>query len=238
MMHDPTYMMLSLVGMALVFLPQLWVKSTVAKYREVPIRSQLTGADLAQEILRHNGISHVAVQAIEGELTDHYDPGAKAVRLSADNYYGRSVTALAIAAHECGHAIQHDKGYVPVVIRGAMWPLVGLGSQLGPLLLMIGIGMGAAQAAGPSLSALIAWVGVGAFAASVAFHLVTLPVEFDASGRALAILSNNGYLSSDEMPGAKKVLTAAAMTYVATALYSLMELVYWVFRLMGSRNRD
>jgi len=238
MMMDPSYMLLTVVGMGLVFLPQLWVKSTVATYRKVDARGGMTGEELARTILRHNNIEDVAVQAIEGELTDHYDPGAKAVRLSADNFYGRSISGLAIAAHECGHAIQHATGYVPVTIRSSMAPIVGLGSQFGPMLLMIGIALGAASAAAPAFSTMIAWLGVIAFGAAVAFHMVTLPVEFNASSRALAVLETGGYLTTEEMPGAKKVLTAAAMTYVATAMYSLMELVYWVLRLVGGRNRD
>ncbi len=234
--YDPGYMILTVVGMGLIFLPQLWVKNTVKEYREVPARLGISGADLARELLRKNNIHDVEVESTPGELSDHYDPSVKKVRLSEPNYHGHSIAGLAIAAHEVGHAIQHNQGYIPVVIRGKLFPLANLGSQFGPMLVMISLGLAAMSGAMPDLAWMLAWVGVIVFAMSVAFHLVTLPVEIDASTRAMEALKVGYYLKEDELPGAKKVLTAAAATYVATALYSLMQLAYWVFRVMNSRR--
>lgn len=237
MIYDPGFMLLSLVGMGLVFLPQVWVKNTVATYRDHMGRAGLNGAELARRLLTEAGIHNVVVEATPGELSDHYDPQAYAVRLSDDNYYGSHVAGLAIAAHEVGHAIQHSQGYAPVVIRSQLAPLAGLGSQLGPLLLMVSLGLGVASGAMPAFAMSITWLGIIIFGLAVAFHLVTLPVELDASRRAMLILADGGYLTDEELPGAKKVLTAAAMTYVATALYSLMQLLYWVFRVMNARQQ-
>jgi Zn-dependent membrane protease YugP len=235
---DPIYLILMVVGMGLVFLPQLWVKNTYNAFSEVPSARGLTGAEVARAMLQEHGIANVTVEAVPGELSDHYDPSHHAVRLSEANYYGRSIAGVAVAAHEVGHAIQHAKGYVPVVIRSSMVPLVNIGSQMGPLLLMISFTLGAMGTIMPSWAYMLAWVGVIMFAMATAFHLVTLPVELDASGRALKALSNSNYLMADEMPGARKVLTAAAFTYVAAALYSLMQLLYYVFRLLNARREE
>jgi uncharacterized protein len=237
-MMDPSYLLLTLVGAALSFLPQMWVKNTYAKFAEVPTRRGQTGAQLAQQILKDNGVHNVQVEAVAGELSDHYDPGALRVRLSEANYYGTSVAGVAVAAHECGHAIQHATGYYPVVLRSALVPAVNIGSQFGPMLFMISMGLGVVSHGMPGWALLLAWVGVLLFGFSVLFHMVTLPVELNASARALKILSDGRYLETDEMPGAKKVLTAAAFTYVAAALYSLIQLWYYVSRLMGSGRRD
>jgi Zn-dependent membrane protease YugP len=153
-------------------------------------------------------------------------------------YHGSSVASVAIAAHECGHAIQHAKGYVPVVLRSAMVPAVNIGSNLGPWLIVIALGLGATSQAMPQWSWTLAWLGVALYGTAVAFHFVTLPVELDASGRALKVLETQHFLSADEMSGAKKVLTAAAFTYVAAALYALIQLLYFVLRLLGSRREE
>jgi len=231
-------MLLMLVGMALVFVPQMWVKNTVARFSEVGTAQRLSGRSVAQSILSEHGLGHVSIEMVEGELSDHYDPEAKAVRLSPDVYSGHSIASVAVAAHECGHAIQHAKGYYPVVIRSSMVPLVNFGSNLGPLLIMGAVMLGAFSHAAPSLSITIAWAGVLLYGLAVAFHFVTLPVELDASGRALKVLETHNYLTREEMGGAKKVLTAAAFTYIATALYALMQLLYYVFRLLNSRRED
>lgn len=233
---DPGYLVIMLIGAGLTFLPQLWVKSAYQRYARVPARRGETGAQVATRILREQGITNVSVEETPGELSDHYDPGARAVRLSPDNYHGHSLAGVAIAAHEVGHALQHATGYYPVVLRSAMVPAVNLGSQLGPILLMVSLGMGAVSHAMPGWAWGLAWLGVLLFSASVAFHLVTLPVEINASMRAVKLLADGGYVTSEEMPGAKTVLTAAAFTYVAVALYSLIQLVYWVYRLLGSRR--
>ncbi|HEY9745005.1 MAG TPA: zinc metallopeptidase [Oculatellaceae cyanobacterium] len=236
--HDPAYMLVMLVGMVLVFVPQMWVKNTVGRYIEVPTGRRATGREVAQRILSEHGLSDVQVEMVQGELSDHYDPSAKAVRLSPDVYHGSSVASVAIAAHECGHAIQHAKGYVPVVLRSAMVPAVNIGSNLGPWLIVIALGLGATSQAMPQWSWTLAWLGVALYGTAVAFHFVTLPVELDASGRALKVLETQHFLSADEMSGAKKVLTAAAFTYVAAALYALIQLLYFVLRLLGSRREE
>jgi Zn-dependent membrane protease YugP len=237
-MHDPVYLIIMVIGMALVFLPQMWVKNTVARFSEVHTARNFSGREIAQRILSEHGLSQVSVEMVDGFLSDHYDPAAKAVRLSSDVYQGHSIASVAIAAHECGHAIQHAKGYLPVVIRSSMAPVVGFGSSIGPWLLIIAFGLGASATIMPGWAYNLAWVGVILYGLAVAFHVVTLPVELDASGRALKVLETQQYLSRDEMSGAKKVLTAAAFTYIAAALYALMELIYWVSRLMGSRRND
>lgn len=236
--HDPVYLLIMGLGMVLVFVPQMWVKNTVSRFLEVPTGRSYSGREVAQRILSENGLSHVSVEMVDGMLSDHYDPTQKIVRLSPDVYRGTSVSSVAVAAHECGHALQHAQGYFPMSIRSAMAPVVGLGSGIGPWLIMLGIALGATSHLAPSWAWMMAWLGVICYGLAVAFHLVTLPVELDASGRALKILQSQSYLDTQELGGARKVLTAAAFTYVATALYALMELLYWVFRLLGSRRND
>ena len=233
---DPVHIIILVIGMGMMFLANMWLKNTFAKYNEQATRTGQTGAQIARNILDRAGLNDVKLEETPGELSDHYDPGAKTVRLSPNNYHRSSVAAAAVAAHECGHALQHAKGYFPVVIRGAMFPAVKVASQFGPILLMIGIFLGATSELAPAYAWNIALAGVVCYGAAVAFHFVTLPVEFDASARALKVLEGQHYLFDSEMPGARKVLTAAAMTYVVSALYALMELVYWVMRLMGSRR--
>ncbi len=234
--YDPGYIMVMIIGAILVFLPQMWVKKTYGTFRKVRASGGLTGAEVALRLLRDNGVHDVDVEMVPGELADHYDPGAKKVRLSPDNYHGDSVAGVAIAAHEVGHAIQHATGYYPVVLRSAMVPAVNLGSQLGPLLLIVALALGAGSQMMPDWAWYLAWIGVLLFGSAVAFHVVTLPVEINASMRAVRILADGRFLTTNEMPGAKKVLTAAAFTYVAVALYSLIQLLYFVMRLLGSRR--
>ncbi|MEM0951648.1 MAG: zinc metallopeptidase [Cyanobacteria bacterium P01_H01_bin.74] len=237
--YDPMYMVIMLIGSVLVFLPQLWVKNTVKKHHETLTAQGMRGCDIANRILADNGLHHVSVELSQGELSDHYDPSVKAVRLSPEIYQGRSVSSAAIAAHECGHAIQHAKGYYPVVVRSAMVPAVNLGSNLGPLLLMAALFLGASSQVMPDWAWLLAWAGVALYGMAVAFHFVTLPVEFDASFRAMKILKTSHYLNKNELSGAQSVLTAAACTYMASALYALMQLLYYVMRIMGSsRSND
>lgn len=233
---DPLGLLVTAVGAAMVFLPQLWVKSTYNRFRAIQAAGSLTGAQIARQMLEQHRIHDVRVEETPGELSDHYDPGAKAVRLSPDNYRGHSIAAATIAAHEVGHAIQHNTGYFPVVLRSQLAPLFGFGSQFGPLLIMaaffLNLGMGFA----PEFAFQIGMAGVALFALSVLFHIVTLPVEIDASARAMRVLKSSHFLTQSELPGARKVLTAAAMTYVSVALYSLMELAYYIFRLTSSRR--
>ncbi len=235
--YDSGYMLVMLIGMVLVFIPQMFVKNTYAKYSQVKNSRGITGAEVAQAILAHNGVHNVQVEPVHGFLTDHYDPTTRKIRLSEEIYHGRSIAGVAVAAHEAGHALQHATGYYPVVLRSAMVPAVNFGSNLGPILLFVAIAIGATSEFMPEWALTLGWIGVLLFGAAVLFHVVTLPVEINASTRAVGILSNGGYLTVDEMSGAKKVLTAAALTYVATALYALIQLLYFVMRLMSSSRR-
>jgi len=237
MFFDSTYIMLALFGLVLTGLPQLWVKNTYKKFTQVPVVSGISGADVARKILAENNIDNVTVEPTQGELSDHYDPSQKIVRLSQDIYYGKSVSALGIAAHEVGHAIQDHKGYLPMKIRAGLFPAVNFGQMLGPWLMIIGISLRSASHFG--FGDQIAIFGLVFYASVFLFQLVTLPVEINASQRALKALASGGYLEEGyEISSGKKVLTAAAFTYIAAALYSLLELAYWAWRVFGSRERD
>jgi uncharacterized protein len=213
--------LLLLPAMLLMMWAQFRVKGTYQQYAQVGSSLGMTGAEVATKILQEMGINNVSVEPIAGELTDHYDPSAKAVRLSEVVYGSTSLAAAAVAAHECGHVIQDIKGYKPMNIRAALVPVANLGSNIGPLLIMLGFGLSAMG----GISTIFVDIGVVLFAGVVLFHLVTLPVEFDASNRALKLIDELGILQGEENRGAKKVLDAAALTYVATALYSALQLV-------------
>jgi uncharacterized protein len=215
------YLLFLLPAMLLMMWAQFKVKSTYQKYAQISSSMGMTGAEVAEKILRQMGIENVSVEPIAGELTDHYDPSAKAVRLSEVVYGSTSLAAAAVAAHECGHVLQDVKGYQPMNIRAALVPAANLGSNLGPLLIMLGFGFSALG----SISTVFINIGIALFLGVVLFHVVTLPVEFDASSRALRIINDLGILQGEENRGAKKVLDAAALTYVATALYSILQLV-------------
>ena len=209
------------------FAVQAWLKKTVAANMQVAVANGMSGAEIARQILDRNGLDGVPVDTSPGgPLSDHYDPRKKSVHLSEPVYSGRSVASTAIAAHEVGHAIQHAKAYAPFRARSAMWPVVAFASQAWLFLLMIGL---FAQIAGLMTFAIILYAVV------VLFQLVTLPVEFDASRRAMAQISDLGLVSTGESQGARKVLTAAAMTYVAGALAALSQLAYWLL-VLNNRN--
>jgi uncharacterized protein len=211
-------MLLILPALALAIWAQMKVKRTYQKYSEIPNRSGLTGAQAARRILDANGLNTVGVEKVEGVLTDHYHPKDKVVRLSEPIYDSSSLAALAVAAHETGHAVQDSVGYAPMSIRANLVPMANIGSSLAFPLFFIGL----------IFSTRVGWlmdVGIIVFSAAVLFHLVTLPVEFDASSRAIRVLANGGYLAPDEIDGAKKVLSAAAWTYVAAASMAVLELV-------------
>ena len=209
------------------FAVQAWLKKTVATFMQVDVANGMTGAEIARQILDRNGLEGVPVEPSPGgPLSDHYDPRKKSVHLSEPVYSGRTVASSAIAAHEVGHAIQHQKAYAPFRARSAMWPAVAFASQAWLFILMIGL---FAQIAGVMTFAIIL------FAVVVLFQLVTLPVEFDASRRAMAQVSDLGLVSSGESQGARQVLTAAAMTYVAGALAALSQLAYWLL-VLNNRN--
>jgi len=194
---------------------QFKVKSTFARYSQVAARSRLTGAEIARLLLRDSGIP-VRVERIAGELTDHYDPRTQVLRLSEPVYDSYSLAALGVAAHEVGHAIQHHTGYVPLGIRNSLVPVANLGSSLAFPILILGLILGV-----PAL----AQAGVYAFAAVVLFQVVTLPVEFNASRRAVALLADGGYITREEIGPAQAVLNAAALTYVAAALMAVLNLL-------------
>jgi Zn-dependent membrane protease YugP len=181
----------------------------------------MTGAQVAHTILNKMGITDVRVESVAGELTDHYDPSAKAVRLSQGIYNSTSLAAAAVAAHECGHVLQDKQGYAFMNFRATLVPAANLGSQLGPMLVIAGIFFNAMG----GVSSLFINIGIGLFLAVIAFHIITLPVEFDASSRALKLIDQLGILQGDENRGARKVLQAAAWTYVATALYAVLQLI-------------
>ena len=205
-----------LIPIILVGWAQMRVRSAFKKYSQVPSMARLSGAETARRILSEQGIYDVAVEETGGSLSDHYDPSSKVVRLSSDNFHGHHLAGLAVAAHEVGHAIQHANGYLPLNLRHAILPVANLGSSLGFPMVIGGMLFG--------FTGLID-IGILFFAGAVIFQLVTLPVEFNASSRAMAILSQ-GYLAGDEVSSAKKVLNAAAMTYVAAAATAVMQLVH------------
>jgi hypothetical protein len=193
------------------------VRSTYAKYKKVGTRSGITGAELARRILDAQNLQNVPVQDVAGELTDHYDPRSRTLRLSRSVGRGRSVAALGIAAHESGHAIQHSRSYAPLAIRNTVYPVASFGSKLGPIVVLGGLLFGIGE---PLIT-----IGIVLFAVAVAFSILTLPVEFNASSRAMQLLEGSGTMTQGELEGARKVLNAAAMTYVAAALASILTLL-------------
>ena len=205
-------------GMILVFWAQSRVKGTYDKYSRVASSMGMTGAEVAETILNRMGVRNVKVEPVAGALTDHYDPSAKAVRLSEVVYGSNSLAAAAVAAHECGHVLQDVQGYKPMNIRAALVPVANLGSNLGPLLIVVGLFLGA-------MGGFFINIGIALFVAVILFHIVTLPVEFDASSRALKLINEYGILQGEENKAARKVLNAAAFTYVATALYAVVKLI-------------
>lgn len=224
---DPTYFLL-VIGMVLSLGASAKMKSTFAKYRAVRSRSGFTGMEAARRILHTAGIYDVEIVPISGSLTDHYDPRSKRLALSQDVYNRTSVAAVCVAAHECGHAIQHASGYAPLNLRSAIVPLANLGSGLSWPIFLAGLIF--------SIRSLTT-AGIVLFSLAVLFQLVTLPVEFNASSRALKLLGTTGILSPEENMGAKRVLTAAALTYVAALASSILQLLRLII-LAGGRDRD
>lgn len=229
MFYDPTYILI-LIGILLSMLASSKVKTTYAKYNRVRNHAGVTGAQAAQQILRQAGIYDVQVQHVSGQLTDHYDPRNKVLRLSDATYGSTSVAALGVAAHECGHAIQHATNYLPLSIRGALVPVANFGAQISWPLIIIGLLMNG------NMSVLLINAGIILFIAAVAFQIVTLPVEFNASSRALRILQGSGLLYDEEVGQARKVLSAAAMTYVAGAATAILQLLRLLILTRGRRD--
>jgi hypothetical protein len=226
---DPSYLLFAGPPLLLGLWAQFKVKSAFKKYSQVPTQNGITGAQAAIRLLQRGGLSNVVVEPTQGMLSDHYDPGSKKLRLSEDVYNLPSIASVGVAAHEAGHALQDKTGYYPLSLRSAMVPTVSIGSNLGPILFMIGLFMHGAF--GSSL----AWAGIILFAATALFAVVTLPVEFDASRRAKELLVSQGIVSQGEMAGVNAVLDAAALTYVAAAAQAIMQLLYYV-TLMNRRD--
>lgn len=226
--YDPTYMLIVISALISLF-AQFLVNSRFSKYSRVRSRSGMTGAQAAERILQSQGIYDVAIQRVSGKLTDHYDPRNKTLNLSDAVYASTSVAAVGVAAHECGHAIQHARGYAPLSFRSALVPVANIGSQLSWLFIILGIFFGGSHT--------LIMIGILMFSAAVLFQLVTLPVEFNASGRALKLLSETGILQKDEVSDTRKVLSAAALTYVAAAATAVLQLLRLI-RLFGGNDRD
>lgn len=233
---DPTYLLV-LIGAALCMVASSKVNSTYQKYSRVRARSGMTGAEAAQRILQMSGINNVQIQHVSGQLTDHYDPSKKVLRLSDTVYDSQSVAAIGVAAHECGHALQHKEGYFPLKFRAALVPAANIGSKLGLPIVILGLvlGIGFNLPGGGYFS--LAQIGIWVFSLAVLFQIVTLPVEFNASRRALKMLGSYGIMSGDEVSDCKHVLGAAALTYVASAASSILQLLRLVM-LSGNRRRN
>lgn len=228
--YDPTYSLV-LIGLLLCLAASARVRSTYAKYGRVRSRSGLTGREAAERILRSAGIYDVRIEHVSGNLKDHFDPGNRVLRLSDATYQSASVAAVGVAAHECGHAIQHSRGYAPLKIRSAIVPVANFGSAIAWPLILLGLLFNSRS------SYLLIQIGILAFSFAVLFQLVTLPVEFNASRRAVQILGESGMLLPDELSMTKKVLRAAALTYVAGAASAILQLLR-IILLTGGRRRE
>ena len=226
---DWTYLMV-LAGAVLSLIASAKVNSTFQKYARVRSMSGMTGAQVARRILDRNGLTDIPVEHVSGNLSDHYDPTRKVLRLSDSTYNSPSVAAIGVAAHECGHAIQHKVGYGPLKLRTIIVPAANLGSRLGMPIILLGLFFGGG-------GSFLVNLGIWVFSLAVLFQIVTLPVEFNASDRALVMLEDYGILGQDEKRKAKSVLSAAAMTYVAAAASSILQLLRLII-LFGGRSND
>ena len=226
---DPTYILI-IIAAIISLIAQWRVNSAFSKYSRVASMSGMTGAQAARMILQSNGINDVSVQRISGKLTDHYNPSTKVLNLSESVYGSTSVAAIGVAAHECGHAIQHARGYFPLSLRTALVPVANIGSQLSWVFIIVGAIL--------SLNQTLITIGIIMFSAAVLFQLVTLPVEFNASARALEQLESNGILYRDEVSQTRKVLSAAALTYVAAAATAILQLLRLIILFGGRGRRD
>lgn len=224
-LFNSPYLWILLATIAIGALSQFWINSQYKRYNAVPNATGLSGQQAARRILDTAGLSNVTIEMIGGNLTDHFDPRADVLRLSQNVYEGTSIASVAVSAHEAGHAVQHARDYAPSEIRSAIVPVANIGSQAAPFLIIIGIVL--------NFSGLL-WVGVIAYAAAVLFQVVTLPVELDASRRALKELDSEGIVDESQLPQARAVLSAAAWTYVAAALVSVVYLLYY----LGLARRD
>lgn len=225
MYFDYYYLILVVPALIISSLAQIFVKSSFAKYSKKMSQRNITGTQAAAYLLKVNGITDVKLGRIKGNLTDHFSPSEKVLRLSDSTFDSTSIAAIGVAAHETGHAIQHAKKYFPLTFRNMLLPVANIGSSAGPWLAILGIAMS---------FPILTDIGILLFAGSVAFYVITLPVEFNASNRAIKILKQNNILSAEELKGVKKVLSAAAMTYVGSALVAMANLLRLI---LVSKNR-
>ncbi len=229
MFFDPMYFVFALPALLLAMYATFKVRSTYAKYSQVPSATGLTGAEVARHLLNAAGLNHVQVERVPGDLTDHYDPSQKVVRLSDSNYASYSVAAIGVTAHEVGHAIQDATAYAPMRLRTGLVPIAGLGSNLGYILFMAGFFLQMFN---------LAIIGLVLFSGAAVFAAVTLPVEYNASNRAMALLEANGLVTVQDAGMARKVLDAAALTYVAGLAQAISQVLYFAFLLMGIRRSE
>ena len=234
--YDYYYIILVLPAVLFAMIASVKVNTTFKKYQNQLSRRGMTGAEAARQVLDANGLYNVSIRTVGGTLSDHYDPRDNTIYLSTAVYSGTSTASIGVAAHEAGHAIQHAKKYVPIKIRSAIIPVTNFGSRLAIPLILIGLLLNAF--AESPFGILMAYAGVICFSLTAVFQLVTLPTEFNASARAMKALDNGGILTPDELRGARKVLSAAAMTYVAALAVSLMQLLRLLVILGGARRRD
>ena len=227
MYFDPLYLLIMGIGIGITLFAQIKVKGAYSKYSKISNTQGLTGMQAAQKVLDSAGITNVSIQPVSGVMSDHYDPRNNTICLSEGVYNVCSIAAVGIACHEAGHAIQHARGYSPLKLRNTIIPVSNYGPMIGMVLMMIGMFI--------NMLSLI-WLGIILFGFTFLFQLVTLPVEFDASRRALSIIESTGMLNEQEYTGAKKMLTAAALTYVAAMLQSLLTLLYYIMRFTGRRR--
>lgn len=234
MFFDISYILIVLApSLVLGLIAQTLVKGKFNKYAQVRTMRGLTGAQVARKILDENGLYDVKVEETQGFLSDHYDPRSRTLRLSPQVARVPSIASVGVAAHEAGHALQHAKGYVPLQLRSALVPAVQFGSNFAPWIIMAGLLLFGLS---PFLGEVVAWLGVFGFALAALFSIVTLPVELDASARAKKLLYQGGIVDNRELDGVSSVLNAAAWTYVVAALAALLQLAYWVSRVMGMRR--
>ena len=226
---DPTYILV-LIGMLICLGASAMVNSAMSRYSRVRNSAGITGEQAARRILNNEGLYNVQIECLKSGGGDHYDPRTNTVRLGYENFTQASVTAVGVAAHECGHAIQHAKGYAPLNFRSALVPVANIGSTLGLPIILLGVIL--------SWNRVLIEIGIWAFALAVLFQLVTLPVEFNASARAVAKIGQYGLLNEEETRGCRKVLTAAAMTYVAAAASAILQLLRLMILFGGNRRRD
>jgi Zn-dependent membrane protease YugP len=228
-LYNSTYILFMAPAFIIMMLAQLYVNSTYKKWSRVATRNRITGAEAAERLIRYGGLFDVQVQGVRGNLTDHYDPRKKVLRLSEGVYRNASVASLAIAAHELGHAVQDQEGYFPLRFRSMLVPVVNIGSYLGWILILIGLFLRLTD---------LAWLGVAVFSGGAIFALATLPVELNASSRAKQLLATSGLIiGEEEQRGVNAVLNAAALTYIAALFTAVLQLLYWASLVAGVGGR-